>query len=408
MNNTPDEFLLTTKSDTGVLDFTKSPKEIYRRCLISDSIFDFYPDAEITINDEASSLSDYIISSEGLKFTSKLGNQTDGYLESEWVWSENQLRDTIKSFHVGGDFFLGLDQYNSLLDVYKSNAYNDTMSNAVKNIIKEDFNIEGADCCLITDTSEIGYRYRFNETIEDKFIKWSKSAYSQSFDKSPFITFFNAAGKFYFCALEDLFKKEEFISEESFILDMSEDSQENFQAIDDYSAFFVGMPFNKENYRKKIYNHDKDSSSENETFNIEDFKLTGSGNFFINKDIVDLFTKTPRLQSSCKYLGIFDKTKEQHLYNGMRNYEFFNSYLPLRLEIVIKFNKNAVSGKKIKIELDSTIEEKNNKSSEYSGDWLIIESSHYYDADAMPYSKLIIAKSGTKIDPVHPFKNSLI
>ena len=402
MNNTPSKFLLS--SDPPIIDFSNSPKEVFKRVLITDSIFDFYPDAEITINDEGGAISDYIISSEGLKFTSKLGSDDDGYLESTWVWGENQLQDTVKSYHVGGDFFLGLDHYNSLLDVEKSNAYNDTVSNAVKDIIKNDFNITETKDYLITDTSEIGYRYRFNEFVDDKFEKWADNAYSQSFDKSPFVSFFNSAGKFYFCALEDLFKREDFISDEPFILDMSPESQENYNAIDDYNAFFVGLPFNKNNYRKKIYNHSKASLSENETFNIEDFKLPGSGNYFINKDTLKLFEKAPRLQSSNKYLGIFDKSKEQHLYNGLRNNEFFDSYLPMRLEIIIKFNKDAVSGKKIKTELGTTIAQKNDRSSEYSGEWLIIESSHFFDADAIPYSKLLIAKSGAKVDPVHPFK----
>ena len=400
MNNSKDKFVLS--SVPPVIDFTNSPKEVFKRVLISDSIFDFYPDAEVTVNDEGGSIADYIVSSEGLKFTSKLGNDDDGYLESTWVWSENQLQDTIKSYHVGGDFFLGFDHYNSLIDVEKSNAYNDTISNSVKDIIKNDFNITDSKNYLITDTSEIGYRYRFNEFVEDKFDKWADSAYSQSFDKSPYITFFDASGKFYFCAIEDLFKRTEFVSETPFILDMSPNSQENYQAIDEYNAFFVGIPFNKNNYRKKIYNHSKASLSENELFNIEDFKLPGSGNFFVTKDVLGVNAIT-----SNKYLGIFDKSKEQHLYNGMRNNEFFNSYFPMRMEIVIKFNKAALSGRKIKTEIGTTIAQKNDKSSEYSGEWLIIESSHFFDADAIPYSKLMLAKSGVKVDPVHPFKKSL-
>lgn len=406
MDNTPNKFLL--KSDPPIISFESSPKEVFARVLLSDSIFDFYPDMEVTVNDEAGSISDYIISSEGLKFESKLGNDDDGYLISEWVWSENQLQNTVPTYHVGGDFMFGFDYYYEFLDVKKSNAFNDTISNVVNNIIQNDFNIIESTKKLITSTSEIGYRYRFNETIEDRFNKWVDIAYSQSFDKSPFITFFNASGKFYFCAIEDLMKQEDFVSEEPFILDMSENSSIDYQSIDKYNAFFIGTPMNKMNYRKKIYSIKRNSVSENEIYNIEDFKLSGSGNYFITQDVLSLFESTPRIQSGVEYFGIYDENKEQHLFNGWRNSEFFDSYFPIRFEIVILFNKNALSGKKIKLEIGSSIKEKNDKSSEYSGEWLILESSHMIGANAIPYSKLILGKSGTKVDPIHPFKDLLI
>jgi hypothetical protein len=399
MNNTADKFILRTESP--VLDFSKSAKEIYKHILISDSIFDFYPDMEVIINDEGGAVADYLVSGEGLKFTSKLGNDDDGYLESEWVLAENQLQDTKLSYNVGGDYMFGFDSYFLMLDTQKSDAYNDTISNAVSQIIASDFNITSNK--MITNTSEIGYRYRFNEFIEDKFEKWADSAYSQSFDKSPFVSFIDAAGKFYFCAIEDLYNQAEYISEDPFVFDMSNESSTNYNAIQDYTILHIGLEDNKDNYRKKIYSTKQDKTSTNEILNIEDFKLSGSGKFFITQDTVELNSVT-----STKYFGIIDEVKEPHLKKGWRNSEFFDSYLPFRMQIQILFNKDALSGKKIKLEIGSVISDKNDLSVEYSGDWLIVESRHEMAADARPYTLLTIAKSGTKVDPIQPFKDILV
>jgi hypothetical protein len=102
--------------------------------------------------------------------------------------------------------------------------------------------------------------------------------------------------------------------------------------------------------------------------------------------------------------GIYEDDKDKQFYQGFKNSVFIDSALYFRMEITINFNALAVAGKLVNLKLASNIKEKAGFAEEYNGNWLILTSRHFYDVDATPFTRLVIAKSRIKVGKDNPFE----
>lgn len=400
------DFKFELKSDQEFFDFTGKPQTIWNRVVIKDSIFQFFPYMEVNVNDEPGNLADGFVSLEGLICDTKLGYKDSGknsWLESKWIILDNQLHDHVKQIHMGGkEFIIAFFANNYLYDGIKSRAWKDHPSNIFKDILKKDFKFLDSDFStksFITDTNEPNYYYQINKLSSDYLSSYlCKRAQTSKFEYSPFVCFINSAGKAFFCAIDDMLKRGEKISTLPYKLRNDKESDTNPYTIKNPILLNMGMTTNKFNLKRKIYKQGTDAIYINEDADIKNHILKDKGSLLIRKD-----TQSAQTIFDYKDFGIWDKTNDNSFFKGYRNSFYLNSSLALRLEVQIPFNPKAVSGNVITLEVGSNLKEKNNKASEYSGDWLIIESTQYYDFSAQPTSNLTIAKSRTVVDPVNPF-----
>jgi len=408
------EFLFKSAPDI-FLDLTEQSDDLFSQITIIDSIFNFYPYAEIYFRDNLSIIREHAYFVEGLEFNMQLGNNEDGYLENNYCWSENQYGDIEIGNHLSGTnaFILLSSLYKK--DYKRSRAFSESpISSIVRDILQDTIKGLGvSNTSLLNIATTVGSDKwsMMNETYAQFIQRLAQSAYSQTYNKSPFLTFFNLAGEFYFQPLAKMYEQTP-INETPYILswggednDIYSDEMANIAVIKDYNASSLGMPTNKHNYKKKGFWLDEYGNFQNREFDISDYliKHEGKGKFLLRKS--DQTNIRDRVN-----LGLYNSEVHKNILEGVINHLFVDSLMSYRMDIVLQFNNKLNAGKVIKLEIDSADEEKGG-SSEYSGNWLILESEILKDSEAtrgIPLMNLTIAKCTIDIDSNHKFYNDFL
>jgi len=396
---------ISEKADSGniALDYSQQPMSIWKKVLVMDSIFDFYPSIEIVLPDDFGLLSDGLVMMEGMSFDTKLGNKETGeFITHKYVVQKNELIDPKVTTHLSGDVLLSLTSYHNLLDIKNSMAWEKTISEIVTELGKDVLKVSTT---IIEDTTGEDVWYQINETVET-FLKrkMAPRALSQSNATSPYITFINCQGELYFSSIDKLFKQNTINDKDHpYKFSFEKDQSYDLYAIKNFYTMQGGLDVNKENYNKKTFYRDKSgvvnvgTAGDGELSKISEHIVKGDGKVLFRKDLI-----TNTIGTDFDDYGIYED-KEKDFYAAFKNSLFIDSTMYLRMEITINFNPLAVSGKTILLKLVSNLKEKSGSAMEYDGTWLILGSRHFYDVDQAPFTRLIIAKSRIMPDSIHPF-----
>ena len=402
----PFKFILKSKDPfLNLEEYDRS--KVYDRVLIQDNIYDFYPILDVNIVDKSGLIVDAIVSAEGKAFSTKIGSDIDGYdgwLESEWVWHNNETTNIPITWYIGGSTAIAFNHITYRNDIPKTRAWNDTISNIVRDIAENDYGID-PDKIFITNTT--GKKVRQQAGIDNRtFLKQlTNIAYSQNFEYSPFITFINSKGEFYFCAIDDLLQTAErvnfeFETELEYTVESDIDSSTKRHVISTIENIKTnGLEVNRPLYKSNLIRFDNNQYRKEKTDIVNHLlNETNQRHILINKDLKEEhdFFSYKRFG-----MGLFNSDKDFEDYRGYRNSLYKKSLFNMRKEIIIPFNHKAITGKILPIEIGSVIGYKNGLSVEHSGNWLILESRVFYDADGIPYTVLEIAKNYTKVDIEH-------
>ena len=396
----------------------------YNRIYFKDSIFSFYPYAEVFFRDSSGLIPDRLFFVEGLELATKLGSPevTDlegkvsgGYLEHTYVWSESQINNIVMSSNISGDVvFLLISKY-AYTDIPQSKSFNYenaaplTIDQMLITDIIADWNLAPTppnQKLFISTTTGFPYVNQCNMTNRFFIEMLSEFAYSASNATSPFYTFINSNGEFYFMTLQEMLNQPPVMT---YKLDITQDMMYNEEYIKSYTILHGGMPVNFKNYKKKFYNYDSSGVSSEEaptTDPVLDIGMASLTKTSANEKLLIRRQNISNLggNSSNEYFGIQDETNNAEFYKGYKNGKYKNSNLSYRMVIVVQFNPKIVSGKTISIAVQK--QTKNNEwAQEYAGNWLICESKHLFDKDGVPYTQLTISKPRIAIDGDHPFIN---
>lgn len=396
------DFQFQFKANPLVLDFSELPMANFRRNYMESDVFSFYPYMEVFFEDELGAIPDRLLFVEGLEIQVKCGFEELGYIEHNYCWSEAQLTDCQVTDHLSGltSFFLLSKHYHT--DYRKSKAWkNKTLSSIAQEIATNDFGIP-ANKQFISTTDGINDFPQVNETNAQYLKRIADMAYSLNYPKSPFFTFINSQGEFYFMAIEEMFKSQQSVA--TFKIKMDENQTIDPDIIKRYDVVFGGLPVNKEDYRKKIYYIENTGMYSNET-----------------TDINNHFTKEPRekyllrnqylpLGQTCTDywdMGIAETIEDKKIAKGKLNSMYKDSMTSIRKNTVIFFNHLCVAGKLITIEVDSAFDDKQ-VATEYSGKWLILKDQLLFGNTEIPYQNLLLCKSGIQVDSNHVFFNDFL
>jgi hypothetical protein len=406
MINTLTPYQFVFKSNEPAIDFSSMSQKQFSRVLYEEDIFDIYPYLEVHTNDQAGVLVDTIISAEGLEFTSKFGSNVSGYegwVENEWVWRDNWTEDIEIKDGLGGMIGMGFVHKYHALDDQTIRAWEDTISNIVKDILRKDYNFTDTSKMYIADTTGTRKWYQ-NGVTNEKFLETlSKRAYSPVYENNPYITFFNYLGEFYFCPIHYLWSIGKRVSQEPYLIKAEESSSYDnltFKKIDNITI--LGMTYNKPNYKSKIHKF-KDSSFDDETTDIINHIINNGskGKLLINKRL-----KASKDYYSLNDYGLYHQATDFEDYKGYKNSLYRKNLFNFRMTGIVPYNKDIAIGRIIPIDAGSYISNKNSKSKEYSGDWLIYENKLFFDYDGVPYNVISVGKNEMILDSSHPLKNT--
>lgn len=400
---------------------TKSFSKIY----FQDSIFDFYPYGEVVLNDKMGAIIENFYFLESLEMTAKLenvdssgfipslteiltGKTTIGKLEHPFVWADNQVVNTEKENFVSGQSVFILDSEYRQKDFIKSRAWNYELgstgalnpagikpnSEIARQIAIEDFNISSPLLQKISVSLGNDYQPQCNITNMEFLKRIEKETFSPINPRSPFFTFINLQGEFYFMSLFEMYlqKPSAYYSQRS----DTTSSVDSF-AIRDYAIMNGGASFNRDSYTRRSYKLDTLTGlivKENlKDMNIHEYQLapTGTDKFTIRNQ----YTEDLR---SVDDLGICKLPQQLETFQGKVNGNYQDSDTAYRLSLVVDYNPYVVSGRTINLEF--TKESKFGLFSiEFTGNWLILESKKTVSCETgRAFSNLIVSKSGINVD----------
>lgn len=378
----------------------------YEKIYFKDSIFKFYPIGELNIDDEVGIFMDKVFFVEGLEWNFKLGSfdekivrdgkeESLGYLKHNYIWSESQFFAKKQSTHLSGVQSIFLISAYFMDDTYNSKIFsNTTISDTVRQTIS---NYQGltSQKIFISNTSGISNWYKLSIFSKTFLENLSLIAYQNN--TSPFFTFFNCNGDFYFMSLYDMLRQKPI---GTYTLKFEPTAIVDPWVIQDYKIMQGGLPVNRPIYYNTVYNLDQDGTINSETAELKNYylKQTSKDKFTIRNKTID--QKTRSIQ-----IGLLENTEIEN-FKGKINNLFINTNLNYRMGITIRFNPQAVAGKVINMSIDRA--DTNLKFQEFSGNWIIAESEHFCSQDGIPFSKLLLCKPSINITQKNPFWGEFI
>jgi hypothetical protein len=389
------------KSTDSFIDYTRQPINLFKRVYLKDSLFRFFPYAEVYLSDMIGAIGENAFFIEGLEFDIKIGNADEGYLVHKFVWTENQYNETGQTAAVGGtNAFVFLSTYYKK-DLPKSRAWmKKLLSDVAKDIASTDYGIESKSQKISNTVGQYNW-YQCNELTNKRIQSFAERGSSQNYSKHPMYSFINLLGEFYFMSLGDLYAQSDVLTNE-YVLEFSLTATTNHSVIQQYDLMYGGMPVNKKNYNKTVYKNINDGSAVNESTQLKDHitKIDNKGKLLVKTSDISVPT-------SFIDFGIYEDPRDKEFYQGYINSFFMDTALSYRMSTTIHFTKEAAAGKIIKLKIFSG-EDTKVVNSELSGKWLILESQHYLDSDGIPYTNLLLAKSTIDLNSKYKFNSEFV
>lgn len=396
---------LTFETDDLDLSFTGNDIKMFPRILLADSIYDFYPQIEISYNDSDGSVLDRYAYVEGMKFTVNIGSIERGYVGHDYMWGKNILQDIKISDQLSGVNFFAMPSNYFRYNHRASKGYSGLCSSVARTICSDVYKIADPTIELnIENTLGMDWRYQCNETTARLLENICTEAVSagQSSLKSPYITFFNTNGNFYFCSMDYLMNQVAINVEDPYKLIYSEKYSSDPMSILDYDIEFTGVDDSFHHYKKKYGRLTSAGTITEQTEKIEDHMTKKPGDkYLVRKQDVDEST-------NYEWLGIQDKFVDVKNFDGKLNYTYRNALSAYRIRLLIQFNSDAVAGKTIELEFGSFDDMKGNKLKMLSGNWLIAKSNHHVDPDYVITSELELIRPCLPINNTHPFYSDFL
>ena len=429
-------YTFTMTSELGLININDTlTARAYGRIFFYDSIFNFYPQLEVDIKDMQGVVSEQLFNAEGLAINVKFGREklensdsdkqdtTYGYYVNDYAWIKSDINQTEIKNQISGHYIFSLVHESFIEDAPSTKAYYDSIDNIVKTVLTDQNGMNFIEDALST-VNDKGINSSksniFIEKTQPDLLVWyqasrwgrtfidflSKKAVAFTHDNSPYHTFINNRGEFYFASISYLLSQS---SIAEYRVEETLNSLTDPYTVKGYTLHTGGSEVNKKNYKREFYIIKTDGSSVYEDIDLSTRKQVIDGN---TSKIKDKFTIVKEKELGIgSYLtqidnfGLYD-SEDTIVYKGWKNYFYIDTVLSYRMEISIFFNPNLCAGKVITLKVGQLSEK--TFATEYTGPWLIIESRVHMDIEGVPIQILLIAKSGISIDSAHSLVDNFI
>lgn len=402
------EFKFELKTKPEYLTIQTFLPGIINRFLVIDSLINYFPYMELVINDDASLFTEDYFFTEFLDILIKFDsiNGVDK-IRHNFYWSEHQMNSpTSTELITGVTLIPGLSNFKKQ-DEVKSNSYYNNISTIVRQIMNKYEFPENRMKLNISETSNFDYHYQGNEYDYEFIQKLCDQAYSPTNTNSPFYTFINLRGEFFFQTVQDLIDQKSkidlfFGNDNNQTTELEKKYKTNI--INTYTYQYLGVPNNISNYNKSVYKIDSSGKYINKKISLQDKKQKlGFNKLSIRSQDLNLNRDSPNF-------GIVDSPTQESMYKGWVNRMFINSVsFPYRLKVQLRsLNLSLCSGDCVTTSFVSANPKRNNQLTELSGKWLVLESSHAFDGNGQAATVLTLGKPSLDIFKKHKFYNDFI
>jgi hypothetical protein len=399
-------FKFSLVSDPAMFEFTSFTPGVNERISIQDSIFNYFPYLDLVVVDDSTIFTEDNFFVENLKLKFKLSDRTEKLkMYHDFYWSEYQINQIASREIVTGAVMYPCRSNFWKQDEFKSKSYRGEASSIVFKIMNQYRFPEGVPKLNISTTTNFdtwgqnGFDYNLIRTL-------AKYSASSLYPNSPFITFINSRSEFNFKTLKELFNQKPvqtlYFGQQEDITPFDKDTRND--VIQNFSFQSLGSPFNFKNLNSEVY-----SISDTGSYNVKEVSFKDKlkdnkiGQNKINIREEDLI----KIRSN-KNFGIIDSSTQKQMYTGWLNNEYLDSLLSFRMSIELNLNLNICSGDTVDLKFLSPNSEKDNKATEYSGKWLVLESGHTIVGNGQASTVLNVGKSSLKFYKKHKFFRDFI
>jgi len=352
----------------------------------------FFAYSVLNLNDPVGMILDELLFIEGLIFRIKFGKRDYGFFDHKYTWSENQMLDARPGKHISGINKLILISAEYLKDLPVSKAWRgQTISAIAQSIATNVFGIPIAKQ-HITTTMGTPDVPQMNEKSSSYLKRLARIACGSSNNKSPFYTFINDQGEFYFMNLDELIRQDSVFDYE-FNLNLTMSTEVRY--VKGYTFLQGGLPVNYDNYKNKVYVIDNQGNYVSQEPTLANFfvKKTNNEKILIRRSNVSSVTNVHNF-------GIEETTADQYVTKGKIASLYRTSAISYRMQIISQFNPKVYTGKCINVSVDSVMQQKR-IAAQYCGKWLIIADELVSSNTGQPWQLLTLAKSAMPISSNH-------
>lgn len=400
--------------------YGQNDNPLFRRIFMSDSIFQYFPSLECVINDIIGDTTEITYFVENLSVSARLGHSERGIIAHDFFWSESQLNDVQRAATIQGNWFWFFESDFEKQDFVKSQSFKGTIHSVVDSLVSKyiyspdnrRYNGLVGNGRFIDETSNENFWYQ--DSVSDSvFIrKLAQYAYSPSYKNSPFLTFFNLKGEFYFRPFAKFFENPDAIVA-NYTLD-AQYAEEDFLA--NYSIQFAGSSFNRPNYNVNFFSIGTDGSNESTTKTLSSQSISSKdtlGSTNTSKVRLPIRKKDLSTNQRMSMFGIVEN-EDGPDFNGWMNTQFLDTLTAYRMTLTVPFNPELASGRLINLTVTSKFEVDKSFATEYCGNWLITESNHLFNPmttdkgpDA-PYTQVSLIKPSINVWTGNKFVDDFI
>ncbi len=348
---------------------------------IEDSIYDFYPTAQLNLNDSTGILQEYLFTVEGAKYDISIGYDGD-YIEAPFIVKSDELQSTLTEGLLNGSVKLDLIHEYKGEQELKSAYYNAKISTIVSNIL-ENYTFTDTD---IDTTGNDQEWYQLLVGQVDFINKYLLPfAYSSSANNSPFFYFVDSQNRYNFKSYYSMINRANPIE---LTLTPGTIQGSTNKSIRSIQRLRKGMDITFDLRSRRIFNFNEDSGAFNEQDdniksypnNVEDIPIIGdsshiTGAYLLEDSNSDTYTKEALkglLSSSMKDTCTLD-----------------------RFVLELAFNPEVVAGTPISLVIPSS-DDPDSASLNLSGIYLCEKTIHVWDGQrATTY--LIVGRKDTFI-----------
>jgi hypothetical protein len=353
--------------------------------MLHDHMVKYYPYMEIFTADYRPTTAELLLFSEGLPFTALVGNDTIGRIVHNYYWEDTELAESVPQKHVSGTWIWTAVSDFRRQDSVKSASFLAEMSNrSGKNSIVEQLysnytfpahpvpiisKAEKLKKMFLSRTNNYGLWYQANTTdaeFVDMMVKYAQTADQQGRNTSPFFSFINTLGEFYFMDIWSMLQQPTTATYSIYEL-------EGFKSgtmAHNYQVIFTGSKTNMINYNKNFYLVDPKGNYQSASRTIAAQNISygkkPSGHPIFKRD-------TGNIRDDI-LLGVVNETQDSQAYSGAINNEFIATHSSYRMRMTVPFNPKLAAGKLIELEIPSGYTDDKVDVPELSGKWIVMQS----------------------------------
>jgi hypothetical protein len=362
---------------------------------MKDSIYQLYPELTLDINDEVGILQEFGLFFENIPIQTTFGYENN-FIQNNYVIIDDALENKFSPNKLSGIVSVNARHtyYND--QEITSKAYSGNISDITNEVIAPNqwnsINIDN-----ITASSTYYQPLITNEQFLLDILR--PNAFSTSSGKSPHYIFIDSANNFNFKSYKTLFNNGsvttlEFIQQDTETLSIND--------ILDLKRFKVGSDIYEDYKKRLVFQH-----------NIEDLELVE------NEDLITSYPTETNKQLSIvqtekikSYIDLgYTKTSlgDKQALEARQINSTYDSMAIEKMLVTLHLNINLLAGKIISINIPTADTNTNQENSaNYTGEYLIEESVHTWDANNQKaYTQLIISRKFINLNTDYLIKNKL-